>query len=151
MLNAFQIRWTIEGVPELSRILFKEYKKVEDFSEPLFKSSQLILKDVETQFMTEGGLSGGWKPLAANTIAGRIREGFGAGPILQRTGTLRRSFKAELDKKKAVITSYGVDYYKYHQSREARTKLPRRPMLLLTETTRQNIIQNFNEFLRFEK
>jgi phage gpG-like protein len=151
MPNAFQIRWTIEGVPELERILFKEYKKVEDFSKPLFKSSQLILKDVETQFATEGGLSGGWQALEDTTIADRIREGFGSGPILQRTGTLRRSFKAELDKKRAVITSHGVDYYKYHQSREARTKLPRRPMLLLTKTTRQNIVQNFNEFLRFEK
>lgn len=148
----FRIRWTIEGIPELSRILYETQRKVQNFREPLFKSSRLILQDVERNFMTEGGLVGGWEDLAEATVKGRLRAGFGGEhPILQRTGTLRRSFKGYVDSKKAVITSVKVPYYKFHQSRMPRkTKLPRRAMLVLTKQTRENIVQNFNEFLRFK-
>jgi phage gpG-like protein len=149
-MNAFRLVWTIEGVPELGRILFMERRKLDDFTKPLFKASRLILRDVEEQFRTEGGLSGGWQPLAESTIRGRIREGYGAGPILQRTGDLKRSFKGEVSKRRAVVTSHGIDYYKYHQSRGARTKLPRRPMLLLIDRTKQNIQEEFHKFLRFK-
>ena len=147
----FRLKWTIEGVPELSRILLMAGRKVQNFKEPLFKSSRLILQDVERNFITEGGLVGGWQPLTEATVRGRERAGFGgAHPILQKTGALRRSFKGYVDSKKAVITSVGVPYYKFHQSRRPRTRLPRRAMLTLVERTRQNIVQNFNEFLRFK-
>lgn len=157
MPDYFRLKFTIEGVPELSRILGVTHKKLSDFKEPLWKSARLILRDVETQFTTEGGLSGGWTPLADSTVAGRLRAGFGGEhPILQRTGELRRSFYAYVDSKKTIITSKpGVaPYYKFHQSRMPRRYppkgLPRRPMLLLTKTTRENIVQNFNEYLRFK-
>jgi len=68
MPKNFAIRWTIEGVPELSRVLLMTHKKLDDFSKPLFKASQMILDDVETQFRTEGSLSGGWAPLKLSTI-----------------------------------------------------------------------------------
>ena len=148
----FRLKWRIEGVSELSRILYETQRKVSDFKEPLFKSSRLILQDVERNFVTEGGLVGGWQSLAEATVKGRLRAGFGGEhPILQRTGTLRRSFKGYVDSRKAIITSIGVDYYKFHQSIKPRkTKLPRRAMLVLTQHTKENIIQNFNEFLRFK-
>lgn len=153
MSDYFRLRFRIEGVPELSRILGITHKKLSNFKEPLWRAARLILKDVETQFRTEGGLSGGWTPLAASTVAGRLREGFGGEhPILQRTGKLRRSFYAYVDSRKTVITSKpGVaPYYAFHQSRLPRTRLPRRPMLLLVDKTRQNIVEEFNKFLRFK-
>ena len=150
MPDYFRLRFTIEGVPELSRVLAVTHKKVTDFKQPLWKSSRLILSDVERQFATEGGLSGGWTPLAPSTVAGRIRAGYGgAHPILQRTGALRKSFYAYVDSKMAVITSKSL-YFGFHQSRAPRTRLPRRPMLLLVERTRQNIVEEFHKFLRFK-
>ncbi|MCK5020755.1 MAG: hypothetical protein KAS32_27285 [Candidatus Peribacteraceae bacterium] len=150
MPDYFRLRFTIEGVPELSRILLMTHKKVSDFKVPLWKASKLILNDVERNFATEGGLVGGWAPLAASTVAGRLREGYGgAHPILQRTGALRKSFYAYADSKKAIITSKSP-YFGFHQSRAARTKLPRRVMLLLVERTRQNIVEEFHKFLMFK-
>jgi phage gpG-like protein len=145
MPNGFQIRWTIEGVPELSRILLDTYQKVNNLKKPLQASAKLIRQDVEQQFKTEGGLTGGWEPLAKSTLKGR-----GSSPILQVSGALRRSFYSLVDEKRAIISSKSP-YFKYHQSRMPRmTKLPRRAMLILTERTRQNIVQEFKQFLRFK-
>ena len=148
--NRFFLRFSIEGIPELDRILYETYEKLSNFKEPLQKASDLILKDVEVNFLTEGSLAGGWRPLARSTVEGRLRGGFGGEhPILQRTGKLRKSFYSRVTNTKAVVTSRS-SYFVYHQSRLPRTKLPRRAMLLLTERTRQNVVQEFREFLRFK-
>lgn len=149
MPKGFRLKFTIEGVPELSRILLTEYKKLTDFRKPLYRSAELILADVERNFETEGSLAGGWKPLAPGTVAGRIREGFGAHPILQKTGALRKSFYSKVDSKRAYISSFSP-YYPFHQSRMPRTRIPRRPMLLLVDRTRQNIVEEFHKFVRFK-
>jgi len=149
-MKGFRLRFTVEGVPELSRVLIEEYQKLEDFKKPLWKSSRLILADVETNFETEGSLAGGWAPLAPSTVAGRIREGYGgAHPILQKTGALRRSFYSKVDSKRAFISA-SSPYYGFHQSIRPRTRLPRRPMLLLTDRTKENIVEEFHKFVRFK-
>jgi len=150
MTDYFRLKFTIEGVPELSRILAVTQKKVSNFKEPLLKSSKLILNDVERNFATEGGLVGGWTPLSASTVSGRAREGFGgAHPILQKTGKLKKSFYSNVDSKMAVVTSRSP-YFGFHQSRASRTRLPRRVMLLLVERTRQNIVEEFHKFLKLK-
>ena len=150
MHDYFRLKFTIEGIPELSRILAIKHKKVSDFKKPLWKSAQLILQDVERNFTTEGSLVGGWAPLAESTVRARIREGFGgAHPILQRTGALRKSFYSFVDSKRAIITSKSP-YFVYHQSRKPRKRLPRRAMLVLTDRTKQNIVEEFHKFLRYQ-
>ena len=148
-MDYFRLRFSIDGVAELSRILMLEHQKVSDFKKPLQASARLVRSDVETQFKTEGGLVGGWKPLAESTIKGRIRAGFGSSPILQRTGALRRSFYSLVDEKRAIISSRSP-YFVYHQSRATRKRLPRRAMLVLIDRTRQNIVEEFHKFLRFK-
>ena len=148
MPNYFSLRFVVEGIPELSRILGMTYQKVGNFKVPLKKAADLILSDVQTNFDTEGALSGGWQPLSAGTVAGRIRAGFGASPILQRTGALRKSFYSLVDEKQALVSSRSP-YFAYHQSRMPRTKIPRRVMLILTENTKQNIVEAFHKFLAF--
>jgi phage gpG-like protein len=149
-MEYFRILWRIEGVPELSRVLALTHSKVSNFKKPLWSSAKLILQDVERNFTTEGGLVGGWTPLAESTIRDRIRQGYGgAHPILQRTGALRKSFYSLVDSKRAVITSKSP-YFGYHQSRQSRKRIPRRAMLVLTERTRQNIVEQFHKFLRYK-
>ena len=133
----------------MSRILMLEHRKVSNLKEPLRASARLILRDVSTQFRTEGGLTGGWKPLAESTMKGKIRSGYGSQPILQRTGTLRKSFYSLVDEKKAIISSKSP-YFVYHQSRMARKKIPRRAMLVLIDRTKQEIVREFQKFLRFK-
>jgi len=149
MPKGFRLKFNIEGVPELSRILLGTHKKLESFRWPLWKASRLILADVEKNFETEGGLVGGWTPLAPGTVAGRAREGYGAHPILQKTGKLRRSFYANVDKTRAFISA-SSPYFGFHQSRKPRARLPRRTMLSLIDRTRQNIVEEFHKFVRFK-
>ena len=146
MPNEFRLLWKIEGVPELSRILGMTYQKVKNLKKPLQASAKLVRKDVEEQFKTEGGLTGGWQPLSESTIRGRKGN---AHPILQVSGALRNSFYSLVDERKAIISSKSP-VFKYHQSRKPRKKLPRRAMLVLTNRTKENIVQEFNQFLRFK-
>ena len=148
MPDFFRLKFTIEGVPELSRILMMEHRKLSNFKKPLQRAADLIQRDVQTQFKTEGALTGGWQPLSQGTIKGRIRAGFGAHPILQRTGALKNSFYSLVDQKRAIISSRSP-YFVYHQSRMPRKKIPRRAMLVLIDRTRQNIVEEFHKFLRF--
>jgi phage gpG-like protein len=148
MAQFFELRFTVEGVPELSRMLAITNQRLSDFKLPLQKSAGFILADVERNFISEGGLVGGWQPLAPSTVKGRIREGYGGEhPILERTGSLRRSFFSTVTNTKAMVTS-GSPYFAFHQSRLPRKRLPRRAMLVLTEYTRQNIVQEFNQYIR---
>jgi phage gpG-like protein len=149
MPNYFELKFTVEGISELHRVLGLTSQKVGNFKVPLTRASGFILSDVQTNFDTQGALSGGWQPLTAGTIAGRVRAGFGASPILQRTGALRKSFYSFVDEKKALVTSRSP-YFVYHQSRMPRTKIPRRAMLILTENTKQNIVEAFHKFLAFK-
>ena len=151
MPDYFRLKFTIEGVPELSRVLMLTHKKVSNFKKPLWSAAKMIMQDVEINFKTEGSLVGGWKPLARSTVQGRIRAGFGGEhPILPRTGALRKSFYSFVDQRKAVVSSRSP-YFVYHQSRLPRKKIPRRAILLLVERTRQNIVEEFHKFLRFQK
>ena len=139
MPKGFRLKWEIEGVPELSRILGITYQKLGNLKKPLRASANLVRKDVEQQFKTEGGLTGGWQALKKDATH----------PILQVTGALRHSFYSLVDEKRAIISSKSP-YFKYHQSRMPRKKLPRRAMLVLTDRTKENIVQEFNQFLRFK-
>jgi phage gpG-like protein len=149
MPNYFELKFSVEGIPELHRVLGLTHAKLTNFKIPLNKSAGFILSDVQRNFDTEGALTGGWKPLSEGTIKQRVREGFGAGPMLQRTGALRKSFYSYVDEKRALVSSHSP-YFAYHQSRMPRTKIPRRVMLILSESTKQNIVQEFNKFLRFK-
>lgn len=53
---------------------------------------QAIQGEYRVNFARQGSGSGGWAPLKPATIADRRRRGYGAGPILQRTGEYMRSF-----------------------------------------------------------
>ena len=151
----FYLNITLDGENKLSRILINVQKKLKNFTEPLTKSAQLLLKDIDANFVSEGGLVGGWAPLKPATVEGRLKEGFGAGPILQRTRRYRSSFKASVNSKRAVIESKGIDYHKYHQSSAPRIqgksedRLPRRQTLFLREGTKKEIDRYFQEYFEF--
>lgn len=149
MAEWLTLRFSLDGVETLSRALVDVAQKLEDFTEPLTESSKLLLDDIHSNFTSEGGLVGGWAPLKPSTIQTRLREGFGAGPILNRTGRYSRSFKADISKNRMVIDAWGIKYHKYHQSAAPRSKLPRRPTLFLREPMKAEIIRKFQEYVKF--
>jgi phage gpG-like protein len=143
----FQLHFRVEGVPELSRTLLRTATKLDDFTQPLKKSAKMILDDVEINFKTEGQLVGGWEPLSEKYQKQKEKAGYGGKGILERTGALRKSFFPEVSKTRALVTSRSP-YYVYHQSRAPRKVLPRRAMLVLTKPTRQNIVEEFQKYIR---
>ena len=147
----FYLNIALDGDEKLSRILLNEESKLKDFSKPLQQSADIVLKDIRINFETEGGLVGGWTPLAQATIRGRIRKGYGAAPILVNTGKYKNSFRALVDTSKAVIDAWGISYHKYHQSMAPRTRLPRRQTLFLREETKKEIVRFFQAYMEFNK
>lgn len=100
-----------------------------DFS-PVFEDfSRYHARSILRNFTAQGRPSK-WAPLAAATIEDRIRKGYGPGPILVRTGGLRKGWRY-----KWGAQSYRVDnrkhYWIYHQLGAPANRLPARPMLVL--------------------
>lgn len=62
---------------------------------------------------------------------------------LQRTGVMRNSFIYQSAKDYVLVTNT-APYFKYHQSRLPRKKLPRRIIMKLDEARKQKIIKFFH-------
>jgi len=67
-------------------------------------------------------------------------------PILERSGKMRRSFKGKAKRLDAAIYN-AMDYFKFHQSKAPRRKLPRRIMMKLDEARKTKIVHIFHEGL----
>lgn len=107
-------------------------------------------------FASEGTSTGAaWAPLAKSTQAERKRLGFPpAHPILQRTGKLQRALTlgegahvSTGPQRLAYQLSGEVGYFRFHQSRRARTRLPRRAPVLLTADDRTALMHPIRLYL----
>ena len=87
------MRITLEafGEVQLDRELMRISRNAADMRPAFDSIHQDVLKDDREQFSSEGGrFSGGWRPLAASTVAAKARGGFDL-RILHRTLRLRNS------------------------------------------------------------
>jgi phage gpG-like protein len=74
--------------------LFKFGMDIRTFKEPLTKSvKEVAIPSIRKNFEAEGRPEP-WAPLAEYTVMRRLDEGFGEGPILQRTGKLMKAATA---------------------------------------------------------
>jgi len=122
---------------ELTRAVDHYGKAMRDFS-PVFEAfSRYHKRSIMRNFAAEGRPRK-WEPLQEATIRDRIRQGFGEGPILVRTGKMKKSFRFETDKPRSYRVFNLRDYFYYHQYGSPKTNLPARPMLVLL---RQDQIQ----------
>ena len=112
-------------------------------------------EEIAKLFESEGAEAGGWVGLAASTARQRAQQGYGAyHPILVRSGELRDSLinanhrlACEMVSPRAWYVGTQVDYAVYHQSRAPRTKIPRRPMLIITSQFRLRIIRTLHWYM----
>jgi hypothetical protein len=99
-------------------------------------------------FASEGGSTGQpWAQLAESTAKEREREGFGGRhPILARTHTLERALTTEgggsiiVQQPRYFAVAVDVDYFKFHQSKAPRRKLPRRAPINLTQDNKTQLL-----------
>ncbi len=122
-------------------------ENVLEFTEALRKTGENLVNYFGNQvFESHGGVYGTpWQALSASTVAFKSKHfrQFAAVP-LQATGTMKRSFKHSSSALHLEITNE-ADYFKYHQSTESRSRLPRRPMFAINRDVKAIIRHSFEE------
>lgn len=144
----FQLQWTIEGEKQLSRRLLNLEGALQDYTRP-FEDSAAYLKQVFSRdvFDTQGAAIGErWKRLSPATVARKARQGMQAQPLIE-TGNMRASFHSIASSDQAVIYNTAA-YFRYHQSKKPRSKIPRRVVMKLANNQRQQIVRYFQEHIR---
>lgn len=115
---------------------------------------EVVLPGVEEQFESEGGRSGGWKPLDDKYLGDKINDGFPP-DILIRTGEMRRKFLG-LDggPKPWRITHDTLDYFVddpkatlHQQGGWVAGRPPQREIVVLTPDDYAGIEHIFAEWL----
>lgn len=142
------IKIAIEGEMQLSRHLQSIARNVEEFGPALEKTVDELKETFSgSVFETQGHvINEEWAPLS-KAYAYRKAKNFPEAGILEKTGNMRRGFMSTFDSTSARIWN-AMTYFKYHQSREPRAKIPRRVMMKLTQNMKQMIVKNFQEYLR---
>ena len=108
----------------------------------------------KAQFASEGADGGErWQELSPE-YAGWKEAHYPGQPIMQRTGSLERSLTSGNDPNAVKIEAWKtltlgskVPYGIYHQSLDPRTKLPRRPLIQLTNAFKTGTMRNLQAYL----
>lgn len=141
-----QISWSIEGEKQLSRNIAQIGKEIKDWK-PVFQKAAENLKEVfsEDVFRTQGAVIGErWNPLKPKYLAQKLKDGFPADPLV-KTGKMKDNFQFLVKSDYAEIWN-STQYFKYHQSRESRNKLPRRVMMKLGNSQKEMIVKLFHTY-----
>jgi len=112
----------VRGAYLYAGMIDKLSMQFKSFKDPLTKSlNMVIIPSIIKNFEAEGRPK--WRPLAKSTIASRYALGFPRGPILERTGRLKREatrkniWEINLDilKLRTVYFDQKVPYAQFHQ------------------------------------
>jgi phage gpG-like protein len=140
------IRFGIEGTTELSRNLLGIAQTARDWTPAFAKSGEDLIEFFSYEvFESEGAaIDAPWQALDPRYAKAKEKKYPDSG-ILQATGTMRQSFMQRYDATSLTIWN-AAEYFKYHQSNQPRTRLPRRVMMRLTEDLKQMIVKNFHTY-----
>lgn len=146
----------LEGEEVIQRRLEGFEERMGDLT-PAWPSVLRVFRGImKRAFATEGGSTGAaWPQLAVSTVKQREREGFpGRHPILARTHTLERALTTEggasvvVQLPRYFAISVDLDYFKYHQSRAPRRKIPRRAPINLTQDDKTALLHPIRLYVR---
>lgn len=116
--------------------------RAKNLRKPFREFGGYLLEGIDSQFASASG----WPALKPSTIRQRQSEGYGAGPILVRSGKLKKGFGQRPTAQTLTLintrkSEKGKYIYHYHQN--GRGNNPKREMLIVNQTTKseyQNII-----------
>lgn len=140
----FQLSWSIEGEQQLLRNLRGIRESMRDWK-PAYTQAAKELKSIfeSDVFETKGrAINTTWKPLSPKYLAQKRREGYPPDPLI-RTGEMQKSFKGRVSTDYAEISNT-ANYFKYHQSKAARKKIPRRIMMKLGNDQKELVVKIFH-------
>lgn len=152
----YRVTFTVENELVVDRVLAGIAQRPTDLG-PVWPTVVGVFQQIVGRaFATEGASTGApWRELAPRTQADRRRNGFPpAHPILERTGALKRAltigegaYVSMTPQRLQYRLSESVGYFKYHQSTQPRTRLPRRAPVLLTADDRYALIKPIRLYL----
>jgi phage gpG-like protein len=147
-MAGFRLQWGIEGTTQLSRRLEGLNANTKNLTVPFRKSADTLVRTFSRDvFSTQGAVIGAkWKRLSPYTVAQKARLGYTSGPLI-RTGNMQRSFRSIVASDQAVVYNT-AKYFPYHQSNKQRNKIPRRQMMKLGETQKQQVVKIFQRYLQ---
>lgn len=131
-----QIGFEIEGDKQISAELGITIDHLQDFSEPMSEAADIMMDAVEDNFDKRGGRFGGWDPRKDNLPH----------PLLEKSGDMRKEFYKESTSDYAMVGNSDPKF-PFHQSNQPRTKLPRRVMLQIDATMRDEIFKAFQKYI----
>jgi phage gpG-like protein len=137
------LRFEVEGVPELSRRLMISADGISDFRTPLRQSGDELLRSFQLNFSERGRLFGGWAPRKPRYKNGVRVDTW---PLLEKSGRMRNSFEDTITKNSVTLYN-SAPYFAYHQSRMARARLPRRVMMKIDEERKTFIVKAFQAYI----
>jgi phage gpG-like protein len=138
----------LEGDQVIQRRLAALEERVSDLT-PAWPAVLRVFRGIMRQaFGSEGASTGTpWPQLAESTVKEREREGYpGRHPILARTHTLERALTTEggasivVQMPKYFAIAVDLGYFKYHQSKAPRRRIPRRAPINLTQDNKTQLL-----------
>lgn len=130
------ITFTIEGETQVARRLLVVADNIRNFDEPLEEVGNELMSTFELNFLLGGSLFGGWQPAAKD---------YGH-PLMEDTGELRENFGYVVNNSELTMFNT-TPYFRYHQSKEARSKLPRRIMMMIDNERKNFIIRALQKYI----
>lgn len=121
---------------------------IRSFKEPLTRSvRQVIIPSIRKNF--ESGGRPEWRELAADTIATRLRYGYGIWPPLTKTGALKKRATAvgiwTIGRDSAIMNEPRIKYAKFHQA--GTRKMPQRAFAMIQDEDEDAVERIFEIWL----
>lgn len=131
----------MQGVEQVQRRLVGIGESIVEMPEAMKEIGEYLAAFFAGEvFASQGGaINEPWPRLSPRYEAVKARK-YPGSPMLVRTGLMQRSFKYLSTSNLARVYNT-AGYFKYHQSTEARTKIPRRAMMAL-DTSRRVAIRD---------
>lgn len=130
---------TINGDKRVVERLGKIQSFVKSPKKAFNEVGNMLVEEFQDNFPAEGQRLGArWEKLAKSTMIQKARLGYGAKPILVRTGKLMRGFKKQVTNLMVRVHN-PVSYFRYHQLGEGHN--PKRRMIDAPERIKQDIIE----------
>ena len=141
---AIQIDFEIEGEKQISRRLNIVADGITDFKAPLQLSASEFIRAFKQNFSSNGGMLGEPWPARKPQFKSGVRVDTWA--LLRKTTRMYNSFRGQVSASELEIINTAAQF-KYHQSNQPRSKIPRRVMMKLDEARKRIVIKALQAYI----
>ena len=127
----------IEGDTELSRKLLTTPGNLDNLSGVFYRIGNEVRRSIDSNYSSRGSLFGSkWVKRKDNL----------SHPLLEKSKRMRGNFRQSLGSDYVEIYN-PTSYFKYHQSNQARKKIPRRVMMKIDKERKVFIVKEFQKHI----